>query len=219
MKKLLGLVVAGCAVGSACGGAFGQLLNGNFEQPGSGFRSVASGQTWGNWTCTGPSDIEYVKAEFNAGLPNLALSAYEGQYWIDLCGVGQPSGIAQNISNLSSGSLYNIQFAQAGNVWGGNFNFSMNVLWNNQVVATYSSVHGGNDGANMGWQVRSVDVLAQPGVNRLEFRAVTAINARGPAIDDVQLTLVPTPGAAAMLGLAAAAAGGLGRSRGRRTDR
>lgn len=189
MKHIVTLIAASVAsIASA------QLINGNFEQPALGFRSVGNGQTWGNWTCSGPSDIEYVKAEFNPGLFNLPLSAYEGEYWIDLCGVGLPSGIFQDVQNLNAGGIYNISFAQAGNVWGPNFNFAMDVLWNNQVVASFSSIHGGSNGANMGWQIRDVDVVALAGVNRLAFRATTATSARGAAIDAVSLTLVPAPG-------------------------
>jgi len=110
----------------------------------------------------------------------------------------------QNIQNLDAGSVYNISFAQAGNVWGANFNFSMSVLWNNQVVGTFSSIHGGSNGANMGWQIRDVNVTAIAGVNRLEFRALTATSARGAAIDDVRMTLIPAPGVAGL-----AAMGGL----------
>jgi hypothetical protein len=185
----------------ASGAASAQVLNGGFEEPGLGFRSVANGQTWGNWTCSGPNDIEYVKAEPNGALFNLDKSAYEGSYWIDLCGVGQASGIYQNVQNLEAGSTYRISFAQAGNVWGANFNFVMNVLWNDQVVGTFSSVHGGSNGANMNWQLRDVDVVAQSGVNKLGFKAVTATAARGAAIDAVKLTLVPTPGAGAVLAM------------------
>ncbi|MBU6413964.1 MAG: hypothetical protein KGS45_10865 [Planctomycetes bacterium] len=56
-----------------------QLINGNFEAPGSGFRSVGNGQTWGNWTCSGPNDIGFVHATQNANLFNLQFSAYEGE--------------------------------------------------------------------------------------------------------------------------------------------
>ncbi len=202
MRNIVAIIAASVAsIASA------QLINGNFEQPALGFRTVQPGQTWGNWTCSGPSDIEYVKAEFNPGLFNLPLSAYEGEYWIDLCGVGAPSGIYQDVQNLSAGSFYRVEFAKSGNVWGQDFNFAMDVLWNNQVVASFSSIHGGFDGANMNWQLRSVDVLAATGINRLEFRATTGLNARGAAIDDVTLNLIPAPGSALALvlgGLAAA---------------
>lgn len=204
-------IAALLAVAGASTAALGQLINGNFEAPDQGFRTVLNGQTWGNWTCTGPNDIEFVEAVPNANLFNLQFSAYEGDYWIDLCGVGAPSGIFQDVQGLTSGSTYRVSFAQAGNVWGGNFNFAMQVLWNNQVVGEFSSVHGGFDGAFMNWQLREVDVVAGPGSNRLAFRATTGLNARGAAIDDVSLTLIPAPSACALLGL-----GGLMATRRRR---
>lgn len=183
--------------------ASANVINGGFEQPDLGFRSVQPGQTWGNWTCAGPSDIEYVEAVPNGNLPNLQFSAYEGDYWIDLCGVGQASSIYQDIPSLAAGDQYRISFAQAGNVWGSNFNFVMNVVWNGSVVATFSSVHGGNDGTQMNWTLRDVDVTAQAGTNRLQFQAVTATSARGPAIDAVGMTLIPAPSAAALCGVGA----------------
>ena len=90
-------------------------------------------------------------------------------------------------------------------------NFAMDVLWNNQVVASFSSIHGGSNGANMNWQLRSVDVLAQAGINRLEFRATTGLNARGAAIDDVTMNLIPAPNTSIAL-----VAGGLAAVRRRR---
>lgn len=190
-------------VGALASVASAQIFNGGFEQPNTGFQTVANGQTFGGWTCSGPGNIEFVQAVPNAGLPNLQFSAFEGQYWIDLVGTQQPSGIFQNITGLIPGGLYRIDWAQAGNVWGGNFNFTMNVLWNGVVVATRSQVHGGNNGQFMNWQTHSVEVTANltGGPNRLEFRATTGSTARGPALDAVSLTPVPTPGAAAVLGL------------------
>ncbi len=183
-------------------GASGQVVNGGFEQPGLGFRTVANGETYGGWTNAGPGNIEFVQAVFNPSLPNLQFSAYEGEYWIDLVGTQSPSGIYQDISGLLPGQLYRVDWAQAGNVWGSNFAFTMRVLWNGVQVAEYTQTHGGNNGQFMNWQLRSVEVTASltSGINRLQFQAVTGISARGPALDAVSITLVPGPGAAAVLG-------------------
>lgn len=201
MKSLLAALAACSFVGTV---AQAQIVNGGFELPGTGFRSVGNGQTFGGWTCSGPNDIEFVRAEPNAGLPGLQFSAYEGQYWIDLDGVGAPSGIFQNIVGLIPGASYRVDFAFAANLWGPNFNFVMDVLWNGQSVGQFARVAGGSNGAQMNWSLEHVDVQANitAGPNRLEFRALTGINARGPAIDAVSMTLVPTPGAGAVLGLA-----------------
>lgn len=181
--------------------AFAQIANGSFEEPDEGFHSVGPGQTYGSWTCEGPSDIEFVYVVPNPNLPNLELSGYHGEYWVDLCGVGQPSGIYQDLADLAAGQQYQIDFAMSGNVWGPDFNFAMDVLWNNQVVGNFSLVRGGNDGAFMNWENKSVTVTAQPGTNRLTFRALTAIQARGAAIDDISMMPVPAPGAIALLGM------------------
>jgi hypothetical protein len=206
-------LIATIAALAAASAASAQVVNGGFESPDTGFQTVVSGATFGNWTNAGPSDIEFVQAVPNASLPGLQFSAYEGEYWVDLVGVGAPSAIYQNITGLLPGGQYQIDWAQSGNVWGGNFNFTMEVVWNGTVVATHSQVHGGFDGSQMNWQLHSVVVTANltAGPNQLMFRATTGGSARGPALDAVSMSLVPTPGAAALLGL-----GGLVAARRRR---
>lgn len=189
----LAATLAAAALGSA---AAADILNPSFEEPGLGFRSVAAGQTYGSWTCAGPNDIEFVHAVPNPGLPGLQFSAYDGQYWIDLCGVGAPSAIYQDIDTLAPGATYRVDFAFAANLWGPNFNFIMDVVWNGATVGTFSRIAGGGDGSQMNWERNFVDVLAT-GNDRLMFRAVTGTSARGPAIDDLHIAPVPAPGAAA----------------------
>lgn len=191
--------------------ALGQLVNGSFEEPDEGFRSVGAGQTYAGWTCEGPNDIEFVYVIPNPGLPNLEVSDYHGEYWVDLCGVGAASGIFQDVEGLDAGQQYQIDFGMSANVWGPDFNFAMAVLWNGQVVETFSLVRGGSDGAFMNWEDKSVTVTAQPGPNRLTFRALTATAARGPAIDGIEMFLVPAPSALALLAM-----GGLVTTRRRR---
>lgn len=190
-------------VGALASVASAQVTNGGFEEPNTGFRTVSSGQTFGGWTNLGPGNIEFVQAVPNGNLPGLQFSAYEGQYWIDLVGTQQPSAISQSLTTLEPGSFYRINWAQAGNVWGGNFAFTMQVLWNGIVVAENTQTHGGSNGQFMNWVERSVIVQAnlENDLNVLTFRAITGTTARGPALDAVTITLVPAPGAAAMLGL------------------
>ncbi len=187
--------------------ASAQIINGGFEQPGLGFRNVNAGQTLGNWTNAGPANIEFVHAVPAGNLPGLEFSAYEGQYWIDLCGTGAPSAIYQDIVGLTPGQAYRISFAFSTNVWGPNFLFSMDTMWNGATAQNFQVVRGGSNGAFMNWTEQSVDVIAQSGSNRLMFRALTATSARGPAIDAVSIAPIPAPGAAALLGLSVLAAG------------
>ena len=193
-----------CVLLTVCGAATGlsaQIINGGFEEPDLGFRSVAAGDTYGGWTNAGPGNIEFVRAEFRPGLFNLPLSAYEGSYWIDLVGVGNPSAIYQDVAGLTPGAAYVVEWAQAGNVWGSNFAFTMEVLWNGVVVASNTQIHGGSNGEFMNWQEREVQVIADPagGPNRLSFRATNGLNARGAALDDVSIRLVPAPAASILL--------------------
>lgn len=174
------------------------IVNGGFEQPGQGYVLMGQGSTVGGWTCSFGS-VEYVHAVQNNNLPYLQDSAFEGNYWMDLGGQST-GGIYQNVSGLTAGQAYRISFAQAGNVWGPNFNFSVGVYWNNQQVATFSSVHGGNDGRNMNWTMRSVDVVAGSGAtNRLEFRALNSTAARGAALDAITIEPIPAPAAIAVI--------------------
>jgi len=183
----------GLMCGLVCGlaaGSLGDVLNGGFEEPNLGFRTVLNGQTYGDWTCAGPTDIEFVLAEDRPALPGLLFSAFEGQYWIDLVGANLPSAIFQDVNGLVGGGLYQIDWAQAGNVWGPDAAFTMEVVWNGQVVASNTQTHGGFDGNNMNWQTRSIPVIAVEGTNRLMFRAASGGNARGPALDAVELTQI-----------------------------
>lgn len=193
LAKSMGVLALLCAcVANA------QVVNGSFEAPGQGFRSVGAGQTYGGWTCGGPNDIEFVRAEVNGSLPLLEASGYDGEYWIDLCGVGQPSSIYQ-IVTTTAGQQYDVSFALAANVWGPAATFSMVVEWNGAIVGEFSHSTAGRDGANMGWTRRDV-VVTGTGNDRLEFRALTGFSARGPAIDDVRMVEVPAPGVLGVFG-------------------
>lgn len=191
------------AVLSLASAASAQIVNGSFENPNLGFRSVANGQTYGGWTCSGPNDIEFVHTVPHGNLPGLEVSGYDGQYWIDLCGVGAPSGLFQMVPT-AVGQAYEVSFAMSANVWGSPATFNMNVLWNGAVVGTFSHTTGQAHGSQMNWTLRDVTVTGT-GLDRLEFRALTGFSARGPAIDDVQMRLVPAPGMLAMGGVLALA--------------
>lgn len=166
------------------------VLNGGFEQPNNGFQTVNTGETLADWTNAGPGNIEFVLAEVRPALPGLEFSAYEGLYLIDLVGTQTPSAIFQDIPSLVPGGHYQIDWAQSGNVWGSDFAFTMEVVWNGTIVASNTQIHGGNNGVNMNWQERSITVIAAEGINRLMFRATTGANSRGPVLDAVQLSLV-----------------------------
>jgi hypothetical protein len=190
-----------CAMAAVTVSTNASIVNGSFESPGTGYVLLTAGATVGGWTCVGDS-VEYVHATPAVALPGLEVSAFEGEYWIDLGGVGGSSGIYQDVAGLSAGQWYRVSFAQAGNVWGDDVEFTLQVSWNGTQVGSFSSVHGGGDGAAMNWQQRSVDVLATGGVNRLQFFSPIVTSARGAAIDAVSISLVPAPGAAALLGAA-----------------
>lgn len=178
------------------------IVNGSFEQPGSGFRTVQPGQTWGGWTCSGPNAIEFVDINGNPNLPGLNLSGYDGNYWIDLTGTQAPSGIRQDIATVA-GQQYRVDFAMAGNIWSGPQLMRLRVNWNGAEVGLFEHSTAGHTGANFGWTLRSVFVTGTGGNDRLEFRGLTGGNAAGVALDAVSIHLVPAPSAAAMLGAGA----------------
>ncbi len=180
--------------------AAAQLLNGGFEDPNLGFRSVAAGATYGSWTNGGPSNIEFVHAIPSGSLPGLEFSAYEGSYWIDLVGTGSPSSIYQDVATVP-GTKYEISFAYAGNVWGGSRIMTMDALWNGAIEGSYSHNTAGHTGADMGWTVYSF-IVTGTGSDRLMFRATSGGSAAGPALDAVTMTVVPAPGALAAVGIA-----------------
>ena len=185
--------------------ASAQLLNGGFEDPGLGFKSVASGATYGNWTNGGPSGIEFVHAIPSGSLPGLEFSAYEGSYWIDLVGTASPSSIYQDVVTVP-GTQYEISFAYAGNPYSGAQIMNMDALWNGAIQGSYSHNTAGHSGPDMGWTVYSF-VVTGTGSDRLMFRGTSGSAAAGPALDAVTMTIVPAPGTlalASLLGLAGA---------------
>ncbi len=76
-------VACGMASGFAfalMAGASAVVVNGGFELPGAGFRTVHAGQTYDGWTAGGPSDTEFVHATV-AG-PQYEISvAMAGNVW------------------------------------------------------------------------------------------------------------------------------------------
>jgi hypothetical protein len=195
------LSVALLTVTALSAGAIGQVVNGGFELPGLGFQAVGPGQTLGSWTCAGPSGIEFVHATPNASLPGLEFSAYEGSYWIDLVGVGAPSGIYQDLIT-APGTMYEVSFAMAGNVWGGAQIMNMSVLWNGGNAGAFSHSTAGRSGADMGWTLHTVTVTGT-GHDRLMFQATSGASAAGPALDGVSIRVVPAPASMALLGAGA----------------
>ncbi|HYE62812.1 MAG TPA: DUF642 domain-containing protein [Phycisphaerales bacterium] len=193
------LIAAVCLCVCAAGSASASIINGGFELPGTGFQSVSPGQTFGGWTCAGPNGIEFVHATPNAQLPGLEFSAYEGSYWIDLTGVGAPSGIYQDVTTAAN-TLYEVTFAMAGNVWSGPQVMNLNVLWNDALAGSFSHSTAGRSGADMGWTLHSVTVLGT-GLDRLRFQGLSGAAAAGVAIDAVSIRVVPAPAGVAGLAM------------------
>ncbi|CAG0986990.1 hypothetical protein PHYC_02078 [Phycisphaerales bacterium] len=175
------------------------IVNGSFELPGTGFQTVPAGQTFGSWTCTGPSDIEFVNAAANG---TLLPTRYDGDYWIDLTGVGAPSGIRQTVAT-TSGQGYRVDFAMSGNPFSGGQVMVLNVLWNGALAGTFSHDTTGHPASNMGWTVYTVDVIGT-GSDVLTFQGVTGVAAAGVALDDVGIEEIPAPGAGLALLVGAA---------------
>jgi hypothetical protein len=197
--KNKGMIVAGMLALGA-GMAQAQVVNGGFEDPDLGFMSVGPGQTYGSWTCDGPNGIEFVEAVPSGQLPGLEFSAYEGSYWVDLTGVGAPSGIHQDVVT-TVGQAYEVSFAMAGNPWSGSQLMRMEVLWNGTVVGTFEHDTTGHSGADMGWTLRDVTVVGT-GTDRLAFRALSGATSAGPALDAVSMR--PIPSAATLVPFAGA---------------
>lgn len=187
-------IIGACAL---VAGASADVVNGGFELPDAGFRTVNSGQTYGGWTAGGPSDIEFVHATVDPRLPGLESSAYEGEYWIDLTGVGAPSSIYQDVATVA-GQQYEISFAMAGNPWSGPQIMGMNVVWNSGIAGQFTHDTTGRSGADMGWTVYTV-IVTGTGNDRLMFRGTSGSQAAGAALDGVIMRPIPAPGVLAGL--------------------
>jgi hypothetical protein len=180
------------------------IVNGGLESTSAGtIQTVTAGNSANRWRAT-LSDIEFVKNGF-AGSGDVIASAQDGEWFVDLNGVSGPGGIGQDIAT-DPGQLYRIDFWMSGNAGPlgtsrADGSRSLDVLWNNAVVGSFTFVfQPGDRWNNLRWEKHSVLVTGASGLDSLEIRSTSSFYAAaGPFVDAITITAVPEPGTWAML--------------------
>lgn len=180
------------------------VANGSLESTTSGtIETVAAGNTANDWRATS-NDIEFVKNGYS-GAGDVVASAHDGDWFVDLNGVSGPGGIGQDIAT-DVGQQYRIDFWMSGNAGPlgstrADGSRTLDVLWNNAVVGTFTFVfQPGDQWNNLRWEKHSVLVTGASGLDSLELRsASTFYTAAGPMADSISITAVPEPETWALL--------------------
>jgi choice-of-anchor C domain-containing protein len=158
---------------------------------------------------------------------------YIGSYWtasdgarsVDLNGLNAGT-IQQDITGLTSGSVYRIYFDLAGNPDNGPTTKTLDVMASLDTASYSFTVPGGASHSNMGWLTQTFIFTATASTATLSFMSTTGgdpgqLPAYGPALDNVRIVEVPNvaevplPGSLSLmlLGLGGLGAGYFGRKR------
>lgn len=162
-----------------------------------------------NWTVVGPTGaIDYVDSTL--------WTASAGQRSLDLNGFPGPGGIEQQIPGTTPGQAYVVTFDMAGNPWvamgnpPGPTTMTMDVSAIGAGTQTQSFTFDttGHNFVSMGWETMQFAFTADASSMLLRFMSTTSNVGNpgyGPALDNVDLNVVPLPGAIllGMLGLGA----------------
>lgn len=189
------------------------VTNGSFESPVVGvgsFANFSGGSTaMTGWTVLG--DRVTLINEFYVET-GITFNAQDGKQWLDLSGPGsnQPgNGVTQDVAT-TIGQAYRVSF------WVGSATNGFNIF----ASTVDLSIDGGprvsftNPTAPrtfMDWQQFSAVFVATSDLTNISFFHGSGLNNNLSGLDNVTVELIPTPGAAAILGL-----GGLMASRRRR---
>ncbi len=169
------------------------LVNGSFENYGGpGNSNIGAGLN--GWTIGNAGGIDIV---FSTGVVPAYWKAADGDVSISLSYFG-PDSVTQTVAT-TPGASYHLKFAMAAEVYGGPATRTMDVLWNNSVIASPSFQYTGQGPENMGWLDFNFDVVGT-GNDTLRFLATSA-GPYGPTLDNVSLVMVPEPTIASLVAL------------------
>jgi choice-of-anchor C domain-containing protein len=179
MKKVFAALVVSTALLMTPGSASADVSNGSFEtgvNPGV-FATLAAGNTnVTGWTIVSGS-IDYIGTYW---------AAADGNRSIDLSG-SAPGAISAPVDTIPGG-VYRVRFAMAGNPDGGPTVKTL-VADAGAFSAAFSFDTTGASLSDMGWTTKSFDFLASDSETTLLFTSTTS-GPWGPAVDDVQVTLL-----------------------------
>jgi len=179
------------------------LINGSFElgtNPGA-YTTLNPGATdITGWTITG--QIDYIGTYWQAS---------DGNRSMDLSGLS--AGSIQQDIDTTPGITYIVTFDMAGNPGG------LPTLKQLVLEAVGVDAHAfdfditGCTTSNMGWETMQWSFVANATTTTLKFTSLVGDTGWGPALDNITLTAVPTPGAIALVGIGTVVVGWLRRRR------
>jgi hypothetical protein len=207
------LACAAAALSGLASSTHASVNNGSFETPPVGTGSF-SNHLGGSTAITGWTVLGSVVTLINESYveSSITFNAQDGTQWLDLSGPGSnlaSNGVTQDVATMI-GQPYRISF------YVGSATNNVNIF----ASTVDLSIAGGprvsftNPTAprnSMDWQLFSVDFVATSDLTNISFFHGSGLGNNLSGLDNVTLELVPTPGAAALLGL-----GGLVASRRRR---
>ncbi len=171
------------------------VVNGSFEQPpiGTNFVSYLQGSTAiEGWSVTAPVSSQGVDI-VNATSFNNPSWAFAGVQSVDLTGTPGRGGIQQALTT-SPGQNYSLSFALSTNGFPSTpVIASVSVFWNGALLDTLTSPAFGT------WNVYNYDVVGANGSSSVLSFVSNTDGFFGTLLDDV--VVVPSPSAAALLGL------------------
>lgn len=205
MFVLAGVVSVAACAGSVMGANL--LTNGSFENPGftggidDGRALYFYTRAIGTNAISGwqhDTSLAYLRSR--AG----AWTAAQGEFYIEV-----ESGFAPTIAQSFAteiGAQYQITFAYAANPDAGGNDDALAVLWNGGLIDTLDAQASTLNALD--WKYYSYTMTATSETSTLTFGdAVVGQFYNGAYLDDVSVTLVPTPGSLALLGLGRLALG------------
>ncbi len=161
------------------------VVNGSFENYGGpGNSNIGAGLP--GWTIGNAGGIDIV---FSTGIEPEYWQAAQGNVSLSLSYFG-PDRVTQSIAT-TPGQQYHLTFFMAAEIYGGPPTRTLDVIWNNSVIASPSFQYTGQGPQNMGWVAFGYD-LTGTGNDTLSFLATTA-GPYGPTLDNVSLIQVPEP--------------------------
>lgn len=193
------LCLVACALSLQASARADLVSNGGFESPvvPGNFQSRPSGSSIGAWTVSS-GNVDHIHQLW---------AAAEGLQSVDLNGSGA-GGVRQTLTTVAA-QQYRIRFAVSENFFGVG-DKSMDLFWGGSIVDSITITHdAARTALDMRWYYLQYDVTATSSSTVLQFTSTTgAMNGSqgnatfyGPALDDVSVNPIPSPTAAAMIGM------------------